>query len=318
MFDIFEQVKNANTIAISGHVRPDGDCIGSCLGLYLYLKKRMPEARIKVYLEEPDASFKSIPSIGEIDSTFAPADDYDVFILLDTVPERLGDAQPFFDSAKKKINIDHHISNIDGAGDVNYIDPKAAATGMLVYNVIDKAYMDADIAALLYMAIAHDTGVFRFSNTSPDTLRVVADLLEFKFDFSKLLDQTFFEKTYLQNCTQGRIVLDSKLYYDGLVIVGCADASFMKQYGVTKNDFDGVVNQLMLTQNVEAAVFAYEKTPGCFKFSLRSCSDLVNVSQVCQQFGGGGHIRAAGFDFMGTFEEGIEKVLEAIGKQINV
>ena len=193
MTDIFEEVKSAGSIAISGHVRPDGDCVGSCLGLYLYLKKRLPKTDIKVFLEYPGKCFESIPAFNEI-SLEADEDKKDIFILLDTTPDRLGDFEEMFRNAGKRINIDHHVSNASGSGDVNYIVPGASATGELIYNVLNPEYIDGDIAMLLYMAMAHDTGVFRFNNTTPDTMRVAAKLLEFGFDFSALLDKTYFEK----------------------------------------------------------------------------------------------------------------------------
>ena len=317
MTDIFEEVKNADRIAISGHIRPDGDCVGSCLGLYLYLKKRLPGVDVKVFLEYPGKCFENIPAFDEILHE-AENDKKDIFILLDTTPDRLGDFEDMFKNAKKRINIDHHVSNADGSGDVNYIVPGASATGELVYNVLNPEYIDSDIASLLYMAIAHDTGVFRFSNTTPDTMRTAAKLLEFGFDFSALLDKTFYEKTYLQNCVQGRVVLDSKLYLDGKVIAGIALSDFMDKYGATRDDFDGVVNQLLLTQGVVSAIFVYEKNPGVYKFSLRSKTDDINVSLVSVAMGGGGHVRAAGFEYKGEFEKGLETVLDLMGKQLNV
>ncbi len=318
MINIIEEVKDAGSIGISGHVRPDGDCVGSCLGLYLYLKKVFPEKEIDVYLENPGQCFSGIPAINEIKTSAPDNKVYDVFIVLDTVPDRLGDFEKLFHDAKKTINIDHHVSNKDGSGDVNYIVAGASSTGELIYNLTDKKYMDTDMAALLYMAMAHDTGVFRFSNTTADTLRRAADLISYGFDFSDLLDKTYYEKTYLQNKVQGHVVIDSKLYFDGKLIVGVASGEFMNKYGVTKDDFDGVVNQLLLTQGVLSAVFIYEKKPGIYKFSMRSKTDDVNVSSVSVAMGGGGHVRAAGFDYNGDLSEGMNKVIDLIGKQINV
>ena len=123
---------------------------------------------------------------------------------------------------------------------------------------------------------------------------------------------------YLQNKVQGHVVIDSKLYFDGRLIVGVATGEFMNKYGATTDDFDGVVNQLLLTQGVLSAVFIYEKKPGVLKFSLRSKTDDVNVSSVSVAMGGGGHVRAAGFDYRGELDEGMNKVIELLGKQINV
>lgn len=317
--DIYEEVKSYQRIGISGHIRPDGDCIGASLGLYFYLVKRLPEAEVYVFLERPGKAFRNIPGIGSINSqeNYEEWEAVDVFIALDTVPERLGAALDLYKRAEKTINIDHHISNPADAATVNYVVPQASATSELIYDVIDRSYLDAAIAQLLYMGIAHDTGVFHYSNTSPKTLRSAADLLEYGFDFAKLIDETFYEKTYLQNQILCRIVLDSRRYMDGRIIVGAADAQFMKTYDAKKEDFEGVVNQLRITEGVECAVFLYEKEKGLFKCSLRASSDLVDVAKIAVAFGGGGHVRASGFDVRMELPALEDKLVEMISGQID-
>ncbi len=240
----------------------------------------------------------------------------DVFIALDTVPERMGAALDLYKRAEKTINIDHHISNQADHAMVNYVVPKASATSELIYDVLEQSYLDDVIAQLLYMGMAHDTGVFHFSNTSPKTMRVAADLLEYGFDFPKLVDETFYEKTYLQNKILSRIVLDSRLYMDGRIIIGTADHKFISRYGAKKEDFEGVVNQLRITSGVECAVFIYEKEKGHFKCSLRASSDLVDVAKIAVEFGGGGHVRASGFDAEMELTALENKLVEMISKQI--
>lgn len=316
--DICEEVKSYQRIGIGGHIRPDGDCIGASLGLYFYLKKRLPEADIFVFLERPGNSFRNIPGIECIysEEDYRKWEAVDVFIALDTVPERMGAALDLYKRADKTINIDHHISNQAKDARVNYVVPKASATCELIYDVIDKDYLDAEIAQLLYMGMAHDTGVFHYSNTSPKTLRVAADLLEYDFDFPKLIDETFYEKTYLQNQILGRIILDSRRYMDGRIIIGAADHHFIRTYDAKKEDFEGVVNQLRITEGVECAVFLYEKEKGCFKCSLRASSDLVDVARIAVAFGGGGHVRASGFDAQMELQALEDKLVEMISKQI--
>lgn len=316
--DIYEEVKSYQRIGIGGHIRPDGDCVGASLGLYFYLKKRLPEADIFVFLERPGNSFRNIPGIECISSEedYREWEAVDVFIALDTVPERMGAALDLYKRAEKTINIDHHISNQADNAMVNYVVPKASATCELIYDVIIPSYLDAEIAQLLYMGMAHDTGVFHYSNTSPKTLRVAADLLEYGFDFPKLIDETFYEKTYLQNQILGRIILDSRRYMDGRIIIGAADHHFIRMYDAKKEDFEGVVNQLRITEGVECAVFLYEKEKGCFKCSLRASSDLVDVARIAVEFGGGGHVRASGFDARMELQALEDKLVEMIAKQI--
>ena len=296
---IDEVVNGAKTVAISGHIRPDGDCIGSNMALYLYLKKNYPELRVDCFLEEIPESYKIIDATSEVNTEFSTdVDSYDVFFALDCGKERLGDAEKFFDAAKKKVNIDHHISNL-GTGDENYIVPTASSASELVYNCLDKDRIDADIAKAIYMGIVTDTGVFKYSNTSPDTMKVAADLIGYGFDFGSLIDHVFYEKSYIQNQIMGRALLESMLIMHGECIVSVVSRQTMDFYQATSSDLDGIVSQLLLTTGTECAIFMYEIGSLEFKVSLRS-KGKVNVAKIAELFGGGGHSRAAGCTMNGT------------------
>ena len=315
--NIYEEVKNAKTIGISGHIRPDGDCIGSCMGLYLYLKKACPDAQIQVMLEKPADIFSCISCIEEIHSDFKPiTEEFDVFIALDSEKSRIGEAEKFFDRAGKRINIDHHISNANGSGDVNYVVPSASSASELVYDVIeDKNGLDADIAKALYIGIIHDTGVFQYSNTSPKTLRIAAELVAYGFDFSEIIDKTFYEKTYVQNQILGRALLESILFMDGKCIVSMIDKKTMAFYNADSHDLEGIVSQLRSTRGVECAIFMYQTGTLEYKVSLRS-NGGVDVAKVASFFGGGGHVRAAGVTMRGTFHDIVNNLSAQIEKQL--
>ena len=215
---ISSELKGAKTIAIGGHVRPDGDCVCSVMALYHYLKKELPEAKIDIYLEEPPAPLQILEGIEEIQSTFNTDEIYDVFFAMDCNDERLGDALPIFRRARRRINIDHHISNT-GCGDVNIVEPERSSTSELLYDLMEPALVDAEIAKAVYIGIAHDTGVFRYSNTSPHTMQIAAELIKFGFDFSKLIEETFYEKTYFQTQIMGRAILGSvRFMYDRCIV----------------------------------------------------------------------------------------------------
>lgn len=313
---IYEEVKHARTIGISGHIRPDGDCIGSVMGLYLYLQKKCQTAQIEVFLEEVGPEFSGISRIGDIHTDFqTTVSSFDVFIVLDSTKERIGEAQKFFDAAVKTINIDHHITN-SGQGDVNLIDAAASSASELVYRTIDdpKA-MDAEIAKALYLGIVHDTGVFQYSNTSPETLRTAAELITYGFDFSELIDRTFYEKTYVQNQILGRALLESIRFMDGKCIVSMVDKKTMQFYSATPHDLEGIVNQLRNTKGVECAIFMYQTNTLEYKVSLRS-NGKVDVAEIAMMFGGGGHVRAAGVTMQGTYHDIINNLSAQIEKQL--
>ena len=312
---IDQLIGNAKTIGIAGHVRPDGDAIGSSLGMYLYLKKNYPETRVDVFLEKVLPELTFISGSDKVKTDFATdVESYDLFIVVDCSKDRTGDAEKFFGAAKRTINIDHHISN-PGTGDDIYIVPDASSACELVYDTLDPSKIDVEIAKALYTGMVTDTGVFKYNNTSPKTMRVVAELISYGFDFGALIDHVFYEKTYVQNQILGRALLESILLMDGRCIVSVVSKQTMEFYGVESNDLDGIVNQLLLTIGVDCAIFMYELAPLEYKVSLRS-NGAVNVSEVAQMFGGGGHVRAAGCTVSGTYHDVINNLTKYIQKQI--
>lgn len=311
---IIDEVRGAETIAIGGHVRPDGDCVGSVLALYLYLKKELPTAVIDVYLEKPADIFGCIEGFQEIKTGFNTKKTYDIFCALDCNDERLGEALPLYQKAHKKINIDHHISN-EGCGDVNIIEPHRSSTAELLYDLMEPGVIDIEIAKAIYIGIVHDTGVFRYSNTSPRTLQVASELVKFGFDFSKIVDETFYEKTYLQSQIMGRAILESVRFMDNKCIVSMVSRRMMEFYQVGSKDLDGIINQLIAVKGVECAVFMYETGTLEYKVSMRSRGN-VDVSKVAVKFGGGGHMRAAGCTMNGTYHDNINNLSVEIAEQL--
>ena len=315
MLHLRKECEGAKSIVISGHIRPDGDCVGSCMAVYLYLKKIMPEADVRVCLEQPPEIFSCIKDFDKIDTEFQIDGEPDVFIALDCEKTRLGEAEAVFDRAKKTINIDHHISNVKGCGEVNYVVPEASSASELVFDVLEEEEMDMEIAKAIYIGMIHDTGIFQYSNTSPKTLQIAAKLIGYGFDFPALIDETFYEKTYVQNQILGRALLESIVFMDGKCIVSYVDRKTMDFYHATSKDLDGVVSQLRLTKGVECAIFMYEIDTLQYKVSMRSCK-YVDVSKVASQFGGGGHKRAAGCTMNGTFHDVINNLSRYIEEQM--
>lgn len=314
MKKILDEVRGTKSVAISGHIRPDGDCVGSCMGLYLYLSKELPETTVDVFLEKPSDVFNCIQNMDAIKDAAQYRDaEYDVFIALDCSKDRMGDAEIIFDHAKKTINIDHHISN-SGCGDVNYLRADASSASELVYELLDAEKLDEEIAKALYIGIIHDTGVFQYSNTAPETLITASELVKYGFNFPEIIEETFYEKTYVQNQIMGRALLESILFMDGRCIVAVISKEMMNFYGVTGKDLDGIINQMRNTKGVECAIFLYELDNMEYKVSMRS-GGRINVSVIAQFFGGGGHVRAAGCTVKGTAHDVINNISAQIELQ---
>lgn len=315
--NLLEVCKGANSIGISAHIRPDGDAIGSCLALYHYLRNMLPEVSVKVFLEIPPACFAKMEGIGEIDSLFPEQEPFDVFFALDVAKEesRMGASYKYAETAKCVVNIDHHISNKSGSGDINFVLPEAAATCEVLFGLMEEEWMDAKVAEALYVGIIHDCGVFQYSNTSARTMEIGSKLIAYGFPFHELIEETFYQKTYLQNQLLGRALLESIRIMDGRVIVSCLDRRTIGFYESVTQDYEGIVNQLRNTKGVDCAIFMYEFNPMTFKVSLRS-NEKVDVSKVAEFFGGGGHKRAAGFTLNGTFHDVVNNVSAQIEKWI--
>ncbi len=313
MIDIVAECSGAKTIGICGHIKPDGDCIGATLALSLYLRKMLPETVVTVFSDEIAPCFDCVEGIKQFNYAF-DLPQPEVFIVVDTVESRIGNADKYFKNASKTINIDHHISNENGCAMVNYVVPTASSASELIYDLIDKSQMDVQMAEAIYLGIAHDTGIFKYSSTTPKVLRIVSELIAYGFDFSTLLDKTYEEKTYLQNVAMGHILTESKLHLDGKAISGFMDMKTMAELKVTGKDFDGVINQLRITQGVDCAIFMYQINAVTYKISLRS-KLIINVAKVAEVFGGGGHVRAAGFYFKGEPAEILAKILTLVEEQ---
>ncbi len=314
--DLLKECSGAKRIGISGHVRPDGDCVGAVLGLQLYLRKCMPEAEVKVLLEKPAEIFNEIKGFEEIDSDFADKVPFDIFFVLDTAADRLGGAEKYFRSAGKRINIDHHVSNT-GTGDINLVLPSVGSTCEILFDLMEEDKMDRDIAMAIYTGIIHDTGVFQYSNTTPATMEKGARLISYGFDFSRLIQETFYQRTYLQAQIMGRALMESIRFMEGRCIVSAVDQKTMDFYNVEPKDFEGIVNQLRNIKDVDCAIFMYQTGVQEYKVSLRS-SDKVDVAEVAAYFGGGGHARAAGCTLKGNFYDCVNNLSLHISKQLEV
>ena len=312
MARIDEYLQGIRTVAIAGHVNPDGDCIGSCMGMYLYLRDNFPEIRAVVYLESFRDVFSFIEGIGEAKNVCDP-EPVDLLILLDiSSTSRIGVASPLLDTAGKTLCIDHHVTN-KGTYTWFFNEPGASSASEVLYGFLDPEKVSQGCAAALYTGIVNDTGVFQYSSTSPKTMCAAAELMKKGIPFTKIIEGTFFQKSYGQNRILGKVLTESRLLFDGRVIIGCASQEDMDTYQVEAKEMDGIVSELRNTIGVDVAVFLYELGEGCVKASLRS-RQYTDVSRVAQALGGGGHVRAAGCSVAGTLEEAEETIIAELNK----
>lgn len=307
-------VREAASVAVLGHVRPDGDCVGSALGLKNYLNTQYPQVTVTVYLEEPSEKFAYLKGFDEIRHQ-ADERQYDLCICLDCASrDRLGEFERYLDSAKKSLCLDHHVTNTRYA-QANLVCDHASSTCEVLFEQLDEERIDRAAAECLYTGIVHDTGVFKYSCTSQRTMEIAGKLMEKGIDFGEIIDGSFYRKTYIQNQILGRALLESITFMHGKCIFSALKKKDLEFYGVDSRDLDGIIDQLRLTEGVECALFLYETGPQEYKVSMRS-RDKVNVSRIAAYFGGGGHVRAAGCTMTGNIHDVINNLSIHIAREL--
>lgn len=308
---IAEVISGAGSVGITGHIRPDGDCVGSTLGLYNYIKDNMPQVEVDVYLEQPGEEFGYISGIDAIKTEPQSGKVYDVFFVLDC--SSLDRIEPFvehFNSAGKTVCIDHHISNT-GFADESFVIPTASSACEVLYQTMDEENVSKAVAECIYTGIIHDTGVFKYSATSALTMTIAGKMMEKGIDYSDIIDNSFYKKSYVQNQILGRALLESVVFYEGRCIFSVITSEVLDFYGVTGKELSGIVEQLRLTDGVEVAILMYQVGDNEYKVSLRS-KKVIDVSEIAMANGGGGHVRAAGFNATGN----PHKIINSIGMMI--
>lgn len=315
MLSLEKVLEGVKTVAIAGHVRPDGDCVGSCLATYNYIKTYYPEIAVDLYLEPIPNLFKFLTSSAEIKNTCDTDMAYDLFISQDCGDiDRLGQAGKYFQTAKKTFCIDHHKSNQSFA-DENYIFPQASSTSELVYELMDESKITKEIAECIYVGIIHDTGVFQYSNTSSKTMTIAGKLMDLGIDYPTIVNDTFFVKTFEQNRIFGHALLKAERFLDNRCIYVCLTREEMQQYDVLPKHLEGIVSQLRSTKGVEVAIFLYQNDEDGYKVSMRS-GKVVDVAEIAVKYGGGGHAKAAGVTMYGEETEIRKLLLEEVNAQL--
>ena len=309
--EIGRALREHNKFAVLSHVRPDGDALGSTLALALSLKELGKEVR--AWNEE--GMLEKYNFLAQAELLTEPPntpEDFDVAIALDTaVQNRLGITTTAVRSAKLWINIDHHPSN-PRYGDLVYIDPTAPATGQILFELLtnQKFPITPAIAENLYAAISTDTGSFQYPNTTVRTFEIAAELVRCGVEVGRV-SQLLYENFPRRRIELLRDLLatmrfgcDGKLAYFSL-----SQASALA-LGVIPEDNEGLIDHLRAIQGVVVAIFFEELTDGKVRVSMRSKNEAVDVCAICTQFGGGGHVLAAGARVRGTLPEVEKKIVE--------
>ncbi len=309
---ILEVVRESKTFCIVGHMRPDGDCIGSQLGLALALRNE--GKRVTVWNQDTiPLKYKFLTGDGLIEKP-QRGKKFDCVIATDCASyERLGTTGECVKQRKVLINIDHHATN-PRYGDVNWVSPREPSTGELIYRLLKVARwpITPTIADLLFTAISTDTGSFQYPNTRPGTFHAGAELVTRGANLAKICDEVY------QSYPLSRAKLLQHVYSkfrltdsNRIAWLWLKKVDFTRT-GAESDDTEGLIDHLRAIEPVIIACVFEEIEPEMTRISLRSKSNKVNVSEICGQFGGGGHPAAAGARITGQPLSVQRKIIAAI------
>ncbi len=315
--EIGDAIRAHQTFALMSHVRPDGDAIGSQIALGHALEQM---GKTVHYLNEDGLpeSLEFLPLSEKIEQADQPVE-VEVAIALDTASQaRLGEkSNAAVKSAKLWINIDHHKSN-PGYGDLAHIDATSPATGQILYSLlVDQEFPFSEATRdSIYVAVSTDTGSFQYSGTTQKTYEMAADLMRRGLNVGEINAQTYdnqpFRRVELMRsllntleCTDGQKVIYWSLPY-----------AEQEKMGLVPDDSEGMIDFIRSVHGVVVALFFEELEDGKIRVSMRSKDRVVDASEVCQNFGGGGHALAAGIRMDGPIDEAREKVLAVVRAKI--
>ena len=311
---VVELIENKHRFAITTHIKPDGDGVGSSLGLYWLLKSLGKDAEVLVRGEVPSA-YRSLPGADQIHDITAIAEDYDAVFVIECSDL----SRPGIEGLERvtTVNIDHH-STSEHFGTINWIDSTASAVGEMIYNLCKAigGRITKDIAECVYMALVTDTGSFHFSNTTERTLKVASELVKAGARPSKIGEDVYNNYPWSRIELMRQVLGTVKRDASGRVAALRQTLEMRRLAGAVDGDNNGFVNIPLAARDVLAVVYMREVGPNSYRASLRSKGD-INVAKVAEKFGGGGHKNAAGLSVEGDWDEKEAELMNALAEAID-
>jgi bifunctional oligoribonuclease and PAP phosphatase NrnA len=314
---IIEVIREARTICIAGHMRPDGDCAGSQLGLMLAL--RAEGKKVVCWNQDPvPQKYRFLDPNGDIQKPRSGLK-FDLVIATDCASfERLGMVGKFIAHRKQLINIDHHESNTR-YGDLNWVSPREPSTGELIFRLLKTARwpITKPIADCLFTAVSTDTGSFQYPNTRPGSFHIGAELVTRGANLAKICDEVYQSYPLPRARLLKHVYNKFRLTHGDRIAYFWLKQSDFSRTGADSADSEGLIDHIRAIEPVVVACVFEEIEPEVTRISLRSKSAKVNVSDICSQFGGGGHPAAAGARVAGSPLSTQRRVVAAIKKAID-
>ncbi|MDR1531116.1 MAG: bifunctional oligoribonuclease/PAP phosphatase NrnA [Clostridiales bacterium] len=309
-------LRESESIVITGHKNPDGDAVGACLAMAMGLAGA--GKRPLVVLEEYNEKFLIIPGREYICKDIGRAAQSDAIIALDCAGlEIMTDSgKRLWSAFENTFNIDHHVSNKYYARH-NFVADSASSACELVFDALNPfVAIDERIGTALYAGMVYDTGGFRHSSTSPETLQKAARLMALGVPFSKIYNELMFSHSLLEAKIFARALARLVVEPGYPIAVSYITPEDFAQTGALQKDVDGVVAYMANLREAQVSLLAYEKEKNLTKCSLRS--GCLDVAQIAARFGGGGHRLAAGCNFDGAASQALGAILPIIKSEMRI
>ena len=311
---IADIIRRNQSFLVLTHYRPDGDAVGSQLALAILLKNLGKQ--VEAWNDDPvPGKFRFLPHSDLVQRPPDAPKDFDVVMAVDTSTwQCVGTAAQRLGAKKHFINIDHHVSN-EKFADINWVAPESPATGQIIFDLIHRGKfpLTLDIATCLYAAIATDTGNFTYTNTTADSLRAAAQLVDAGVNVGELCRHVYESYPFARLQLLQKTLADLTLTDRNRIAYYWVTNDMFQQSGAKREDTEGLIDYARSIQGVLVAVLFEElPEPGKFRMSLRSKHPKVDVNSIARHFGGGGHREAAGARLTGTPGEVEQKVIATI------
>jgi phosphoesterase RecJ-like protein len=306
---VVELIENKQNFAITTHIKPDGDGVGSSLGLCWLLRSLGKSAEVVVRGDIPLA-YRSLPGAGDIRDIEMVDKTYDAIFVIECSdlqrPGIVGLDEQF------TVNIDHHATS-EHFGTVNWIDSTASAVGEMIYNLVKAigGRVTREIAECVYMALVTDTGSFHFSNTTERTLKVASELIKAGAKPAEISEAVYNNYPWSRIELMRQVMSTVKRDESGKVASLRQTLKMREEAEAVDGDNNGFVNIPLAARDILACVYMREIGENAYRVSLRSKGD-INVAKVAERWGGGGHRNAAGLRIEGDWNEKEEELVEAV------
>lgn len=309
--DFAKKLKSEKDVGIITHVRPDGDAIGSALGLSLALTSL--GIKNAVYCDDViPKKFSYLKGVENIKNAILS---HGAYIAVDCADGmRLGSFEEIFTKAKSTYNLDHHATN-DRYAKVNYVvDTASNCENVYALAVELGAKIDKDTANCLMTGLVTDTGNFRHKNVTDETLKTASELLKYGADLNGIVYKNFNEQSKERAKLFGRVMSKIRYFYDDKIAVITVFDRDLLETGALANETEGFIDFITGISGVEVSVCLMETAKDTFKVSLRA--RRTDVSEVAGVFGGGGHVLASGCKIHGEYEEVVDRLVGVIKRYI--